>query len=63
MDIISLLIVLLIVGVVVYFAYWMIDASGIPSPFNWLLKAVVLIIGLVWLFGGGSLGHLPTLRL
>lgn len=52
MDIITLLLVLLIVGVVVYFAYWMVDASGIPSPFNWLLKAVILIIGLVWLFGG-----------
>lgn len=63
MDIISLLVLLLIVGVVVYFAYWMIDASGIPAPFNWIIKAIILVLGLLWLFGGGSVGNLPTLRL
>lgn len=62
MDIITLLIVLLIVGVVIWFAFWMVDASGIPAPFNWIIKAVILIIGLLWLFGGGTQG-LPTLRL
>lgn len=63
MDLITLLVVLLVVGVVVYFAFWMVDASGIPSPFNWLVKAVVLIVGLLWLFGGGHGGGFPTLRL
>lgn len=63
MDIISILILLLIVGVVVYFAFWMVDASGIPSPFNWLIKGVVLILGLLWLFGGGSISSLPSLKL
>jgi len=61
MDLISILIVLLVVGVVVYFAFWMVDASGIPSPFNWVVKAIILLFGLVWLFGGH--GTFPTINL
>lgn len=63
MDIISLIVLLLIVGLVVWFAFWMVDASGIPSPFNWLIKGIVLILGLLWLFGGGHFGGVPSLHL
>lgn len=60
MDIVSLLVVLLIVGLVVWFAFWMVDQSGIPSPMNWIIKAIVLVVGLLWLFGRSGL---PTLNL
>lgn len=61
MDIISLLVLLLIVGLVVYFSFWMVDASGIPTPFSWIIKGVVLVVGLLWLFGGGD--NMPNLHL
>lgn len=46
MDIITLLLTLLIIGLVVWFAFWLVDSSGIPSPMNWILKAIVLVVGL-----------------
>lgn len=55
MDLLSLAIALLIIGAVIYFAFWMVDSSGIPSPMNWLIKGAVLIIGLLWLFQGGQI--------
>lgn len=61
MTIILLLILLLVVGLVIWFCFWAVDASGIPTPFNWIIKAIVLIIGLLWLFGGH--GNLPTISL
>lgn len=58
---IELLVTLLIVGLVIWFAFWMVDSSGIPAPMNWIIKGIVLIIGLLWLFGGG--GDVPRLHL
>lgn len=50
----EILIALLIIGLVVYFGFWMVDQSGIPAPFNFIIKGVVLIVGLLWLFGGSA---------
>lgn len=61
MEIISLLIVLLIIGLVVWFSFWMVDSSGIPQPFNWIIKGIVLVVALLWLFGGGH--SIPALHL
>lgn len=41
-----LLLVILIV-VVAYAAFWLIDQAGTPAPFNMLLKLVVGLIALV----------------
>ena len=60
MDLLSVLLTLLIIGVVVYFAFWMVDSAGIPSPMNWIIKAIVLLIGLIWLFQGNA-GSFPRL--
>lgn len=61
MDIITLLLTLLIIGLVVWFAFWMVDSAGIPSPMNWIIKGIVLVVGLLWLFGGHS--EIPRLTL
>ena len=61
MDIVTLLVALLVVGLVVWFAFWLVDSSGIPTPFSWFIKGIVLIVGLLWLFNGG--GNLPNINL
>ena len=61
MDIISLLLTLLVIGLIIWFAFWAVDASGIPSPMNWIIKAIVLVVGLLWLFGGSPNVTLPHL--
>lgn len=66
MAIITLLVTLLIIALVIWFAFYMVDMSGIPQPFAWIIKAIVLIIGLLWLFGGGASGigtTIPALHL
>lgn len=62
MDIITLLLTLLVVGIVVYFAFWMVDSSGAPAPINWIIKTIILVFGILLLFGGYT-GHLPAIVL
>jgi hypothetical protein len=43
----SLVIAILIILLVVYAAFWIIDNAGVPHPFNMILKVVIGIIALI----------------
>lgn len=59
MSIVSLLIVLLIAVLVVLVIFYIIDAAGIPSPANWIAKAIIAIVAvLVILQRSGYAGSL-----
>ena len=47
MDLVSLLILLLVLGIVVWFGFWVVDKTGVPNPINWIAKAVVGVIALI----------------
>lgn len=47
MDLVSILILLLIVGIVVWFGFWIVDKTGAPNPINWIAKAIIGIIALL----------------
>lgn len=47
MSIVSLLIVLLIAVLVVLVIFYIIDAAGIPSPANWIAKAIIAILAVI----------------
>ena len=59
MDIISLLINLIIVGMIFWLVLWVVDYIGVPEPFNKIIKVVVgLVIFLYCLnFLLGFSGH------
>ena len=53
---IASLIFLLILVLVVWVAFWLVDSIGLPYPGNWIAKAVVALVALVVLyqkFGAG----------
>lgn len=47
MSIVSLLIVLLVAVLVIYVIFYIIDAAGIPSPANWIAKAIIAIVAVL----------------
>lgn len=57
----NILITLLIVAVLVYLCFWVVDSVGLPNPMNWIAKAIIAIIALAALLPklsglGGGLG-------
>jgi hypothetical protein len=44
---IALLINVLVILLVAYAAFWLVDRIGLPSPMNWVAKAIVALIALV----------------
>lgn len=44
---ISVLIAVLIIALVVFVAFAIVDRIPVPNPFNWIIKAVVGILALV----------------
>lgn len=46
-ELITLLVRLLVVGLVAWFCFWFVDSSGIPAPFNWIIKGIVMIVALI----------------
>lgn len=64
MDLISLLVTIVVLGLVFYLIYWIVGQIPMPEPFKTValviigLIAVILLLGL--LFGGVSL---PRLRI
>jgi heme A synthase len=64
MDLISLLVTVVVLGLVFWLLWWLIGVIGLPEPFNKVatvliaLIAVVILLGIV--FGGVNL---PTLRI
>lgn len=53
---IELLIWVLIVCLVAFVAFWLIDKAGIPSPMNWIIKAIAALILLVVLLSKLGVG-------
>jgi len=64
MDIISLLVTIIVLGLVFYLLYWLIGQIPLPDPFKTvamvLLALAVVVVLLSVLFGGLSV---PKLRL
>ncbi len=46
---IELLIAVLVLAVIVYVVFWLIDAIGLPHPINMVAKAIVAIFAIVYL--------------
>jgi len=64
MDLISLLITIIVLGIVFYLVWWLLTKLPLPAPFNVVAQALVALIAVVillsLLFGGLTL---PTFRL
>lgn len=46
---ISALITLIIIGFILGLLYWLVDWLGVPAPINKVLKAVILLVGVLML--------------
>lgn len=44
---IHILIVVLVVLLVAFAAFWLVDKIGLPSPMNWIARAIVALIALL----------------
>ena len=47
MELLPLLVWLLVIALIAFVAFWLVDRSGIPSPMNWIIKAICALIVLV----------------
>jgi len=52
----STLIALLILAVIVWFCFYIIDAIPVPTPFNWVIKAIIGILAIAKLLSLAGLG-------
>jgi len=50
-SLIGLLITLLILGLIVWFAFWVLDQMPLPDPPKMIIKVVVSLIVLIYLLG------------
>lgn len=59
------LIYLLIIGFALWVIIWAIDYMGAPQPFNKILKAIVVLVGVIFLinFLMGLTGHGGFIRM
>ena len=64
MDLISLLVTLVIVGLILAVIYWLLGTLPIPAPFNMAIRVIMALIVVVWLLSI-LLGHgtIPVIRL
>jgi len=44
---IHLLILVLVILLVAFAAFWLVDKIGLPSPMNWIARAIVALIALL----------------
>jgi len=51
MDLISLLIGIILVGLICYVLWWLIEKIGLPEPFNKIAVVLVALIAVVYLLG------------
>lgn len=63
MDLISLLVVIVILGLVFYLLYWLVGQIPLPEPFAVVAKVILALAVVVILLGilTGSIG-MPVLR-
>lgn len=55
----SLLLTILVICLVVYVAFYVIGMMGIPDPMNLILRVIVGVVALVYLFN--AVGGMPAL--
>lgn len=55
MDLISVLIYIIIIGVICAVAFWGVNAIGLPAPFAMIARAIIVVIVLIALLS--LLGH------
>jgi hypothetical protein len=56
----SVLLTILIIALIAFVAFWVIDQMGIGHPINVILKVIVGIIALIYLLN--TVGGLPALH-
>lgn len=63
MDLLSLLVYIIIVGLIFYLLYWLLGKIALPEPFNKVAVVVLALVAVVMLIGvlTGSVGF-PALR-
>ncbi len=49
MDLVSLLILLIVIGLVL----WAVQRIPMPEPLNWVVPVIVALVLIAWLLGGG----------
>lgn len=47
MGLVALIVWIVVIGVICGLLYWLIDACGIPEPFNKGAKVILMIVGVV----------------
>lgn len=67
MDLVSLLITIIVLGLIVWLLFYVIDILPLPAPFGAVAKAIVALIVVLILLGqigfiGGDFVHHPLLR-
>lgn len=45
----SILISLLILVLILVIVFWLLSVIPIPSPFNWIIKAIIAVIAIVYI--------------
>lgn len=58
MDLVSILVLLLVVAVIAFVAFWVIGQMGLPDPINLVARVIVGVILLLVLLGMFT-GHVP----
>lgn len=49
MDLISLLVTILVVGLIVWLLLYVIDMLPLPAPFGQIARVIVIVIAVIWL--------------
>lgn len=47
---VTTLLTLLLLALFIWFAFWVVDSVGAPYPLNWIAKAVVAAIAIMYLY-------------
>ena len=49
MDLLSLLVTILIVGIIIWLLLYIINLLPLPAPFGQIARVIVIVIALIWL--------------
>jgi VIT1/CCC1 family predicted Fe2+/Mn2+ transporter len=58
-NVLGLIITLILMGLLFYLVMWFVGWVGVPEPFNKVIKVVIGIVVLIYLFGIIT-GHMPA---
>ena len=51
---VTTLLTLLLLALFIWFAFWIVDNVGAPYPLNWIAKAVVAVLAIMYLYNNFS---------